>query len=106
MALFDTSCADEPETPETGGKTAHLAAEMPLSETCIIAEITEEAYNASKEAQDRYRLGQLKTKMEIRQSVVKLAKAGDPRMVKVYLDLNAARPTLLMAGGGDEFDNI
>ena len=22
MALFDTSCADEPETPETGGKTA------------------------------------------------------------------------------------
>ena len=100
------------------GNSAHLAAEtlqtiedcgaaeMPLSETCIIAEITEEAYNASKEAQDRYRLGQLKTKMAIRQSVVKLAKAGDPRMVKVYLDLNAARPTLPMDGGGDEFDNI
>lgn len=83
------------------------AAEMPLPETCIIAEISENQYNASQKAQDRYRLGQLKTKMAIRQSVVKLAKSGDPRMVKVYLELNSeSQPLPSGEAAADEFDAI
>ena len=65
------------------------AAEMPTAETCAIAEITEAEYWASTEAQKRYRIGQLRTKLEMRQAVIKMAKAGVPQMVKVYQDFVA-----------------
>ena len=60
------------------------AAEMPIAETCAIAEISEADYWAHENAQKRYRIGQLKSKLEIRQAVIKMAKAGTPLMVKVY----------------------
>ena len=62
------------------------AAEMPIAETCAIAEISEEDYWKDETAQKRYRIGQLKSKLEIRQAVIKMAKAGTPQMVKVYQD--------------------
>ena len=65
------------------------AAEMPTAETCAIAEITEAEYWASPEAQKRYRIGQLRTKLEMRQAVIKMAKSGNPQMVKVYQDFVA-----------------
>ena len=65
------------------------AAEMPIAETCAIAEISEADYWADETAQRRYRIGQLKSKLEIRQAVIKMAKAGTPGMVKVYQDFVA-----------------
>lgn len=65
------------------------AAEMPIAETCAIAEISEADYWADENAQKRYRIGQLKSKLEIRQAVIKMAKAGTPQMVKVYQDFVA-----------------
>lgn len=65
------------------------AAEMPTAETCAIAEITEADYWASPEAQKRYRIGQLRTKLEMRQAIIKMAKSGNPAMVKVYQDFVA-----------------
>jgi hypothetical protein len=88
------------------------AAEMPTAETCAIAEITEAEYWASPEAQKRYRIGQLRTKLEMRQAVIKMAKNGNPQMVKVYQDFiaeNAADlPPMKTPDGedGGEFDGI
>ena len=88
------------------------AAEMPTAETCAIAEITEAEYWASPEAQKRYRIGQLRTKLEMRQAVIKMAKSGNPQMVKAYQDFaaeNAADlpPTKTPDGeDGGEFDGI
>ena len=88
------------------------AAEMPTAETCAIAEITEAEYWANPEAQKRYRIGQLRTKLEMRQAVIKMAKSGNPQMVKVYQDFiaeNAADvPPMKTPDGedGGEFDRI
>ncbi len=88
------------------------AAEMPTAETCAIAEITEAEFWASPEAQKRYRIGQLRTKLEMRQAVIKMAKSGNPQMVKVYQDFiaeNAADvPPMKTPDGedGGEFDGI
>lgn len=88
------------------------AAEMPTAEMCAIAEITEAEYWASPEAQKRYRIGQLRTKLEMRQDVIKMAKSGNPQMVKVYQDFiaeNAAdMPPMKTPDGedGGEFDEI
>ena len=88
------------------------AAEMPTAETCAIAEITEAQYWASPEAQKRYRIGQLRTKLEMRQAIIKMAKSGNPAMVKVYQDFvaeNAADvPPMKSPDGesGGEFDGI
>lgn len=88
------------------------AAEMPIAETCAITEITEAQYWADQNAQRRYRIGQLRSKMEIRQAVIKMAKAGVPQMVKVYQDFVAETdrdipPTKTPDGeDGGEFDGI
>lgn len=88
------------------------AAEMPIAETCAIAEITEAEYWANPEAQKRYRIGQLRTKLEMRQAVIKMAKSGNPQMVKVYQDFIAenaeAVPPMKSPDGedGGEFDGI
>lgn len=88
------------------------AAEMPVAETCAIAEIAEAEYWASPEAQKRYRIGQLRTKLEMRQAVIKIAKSGNPQMVKVYQDFsaeNAAEEPPMKAPNGEdggEFDGI
>ena len=88
------------------------AAEMPTAETCAIAEITEAEYWADAEAQRRYRIGQLRTKLEMRQAIIKMAKSGTPAMVKVYQDFvaeNAADlPPMKTQDGDDggEFDGI
>lgn len=105
-------------------KTAHLdedtlktledcgAAEMPAAETCAIAEISEADFWASPEAQKRYRIGQLRTKLEMRQAIIKMAKSGNPAMVKVYQDFAAETatdvPPMKSADGesGGEFDGI
>ncbi len=88
------------------------AAEMSIGETCAIAEIAEADYWASQEAQKRYRIGQLRTKLEMRQSIIKMAKSGNPTMVKVYQDFvaenEAELPPMKSADGesGGEFDGI
>lgn len=88
------------------------AAEMPIAETCAIAEISEADYWADENAQKRYRIGQLKSKLEIRQAVIKMAKAGTPQMVKVYQDFVAENatdvPPMKSPDGedGGEFDGI
>ena len=88
------------------------AAEMPAAETCAIAEITEADFWASPEAQKRYRIGQLRTKLEMRQAIIKMAKAGNPAMVKVYQDFTAENatdaPPPVIRQGEDvgEFDGI
>ena len=88
------------------------AAEMPIAETCAIAEISEADFWADVEAIKRYRKGQLQSKLAIRQAVIKMAKAGTPLMVKVYQDFaaeNAADvPPMKIPDGedGGEFDGI
>ncbi len=73
------------------------AAEMPIEEACLIAEITEADFQADAEARARYMIGHLKTKLAVRQSVARLAKEGVPTMVKIYLDFNKEE------GGVDPF---
>lgn len=63
------------------------AAEMPLAETLEIAELTENDWNRHPEAGRRYKKGQLKTKLAIRQAVVKGARSGNPAMLKAYFEL-------------------
>jgi hypothetical protein len=87
------------------------AAEMPIPETCMIAETTEEEFLANAEAVKRYRIGQLRTKLTIRQSVVKMAREGVPQMVKIYLDFiteNTAADLPMETGEADggEFSGI
>lgn len=88
------------------------AAEMPSAETCAIAEISEADYWADENAQKRYRIGQLRTKLEMRQAIIKMAKSGNPAMVKIYQDFvaeNAADvPPMKSPDGesGGEFDGI
>lgn len=88
------------------------AAEMPSAETCAIAEIGETDFWASPEAQRRYRIGQLRTKLEMRQAIIKIAKSGNPAMVKVYQDFAAenavdAPPARGQDGeSGGEFEGI
>lgn len=88
------------------------AVEMPIAETCAIAGIDETDYWGSEAAQRRYRLGQLRTKFEMRQAVVKIAKSGNPAMVKVYQDFAAENEaTMPVVTGaetesGGEFDSI
>lgn len=67
---------------------------------------------ASPDAQRRYRIGQLRTKLEMRQAIIKIAKSGNPAMVKVYQDFTAENaadipPTVKADGeGGGGFDGI
>lgn len=90
------------------------AAEMPVAETCMIAETTVEDFYANAEALRRYRIGQLRTKLTIRQSVCKMAREGVPQMVKIYLDFvaentDADLQNVVRAADGEdggEFDEI
>lgn len=88
------------------------AVEMPIAETCAIAEIGETAYWGSEAAQKRYRIGQLRTKLEMRRAIVNIAKAGNPAMVKVYQDFAAENEAVMPPAkgadgeGGGEFDAI
>ena len=117
MALFDTS--ENPKEAEMNDETLQAvencgAAEMPIPETCAIAEISEANYWADENAQKRYRIGQLRTKLEMRQAVIKMAKAGTPQMVKIYQDFAAENaeqfsPPLVKPGetdGAEEFAEI
>lgn len=65
------------------------AAEMPIAETLEIAEMSETDWNATPEAAKRYRKGQLKTKMSIRNAIVKGAKSGNPALLKAYQEFAA-----------------
>lgn len=65
------------------------AAEMPLAETLEIAEITAEDWKNHPEAAKRYKKGQLKTKLAIRQAIVKGARSGNPALLKAYQDFTA-----------------
>ncbi|MGN0851846.1 MAG: hypothetical protein ACI4Q3_00550 [Kiritimatiellia bacterium] len=60
------------------------AAEMPLGETLIIAQITEAEWEKNAKARQAYERGQLKTKLAIRQQVIKNAKAGDAKALQQY----------------------
>lgn len=87
------------------------AAEMPPEEVCVIAEIDEATF-WGEEAQKAYRKGQLRSKLSIRQAVIKMAKAGNPQMVKIYQDFTAENathipPTVKLEPEGEgEFDWI
>ena len=65
-------------------------AEMPLEESCMIAECTMEEFAECEEAQNAYRAEQLKTKLKIRQTVIKLAKEGVPKCIQIYNENYAA----------------
>ncbi|MBQ6473443.1 MAG: hypothetical protein IJJ33_15765 [Victivallales bacterium] len=65
-------------------------AEMPLEESCMIAECTMEEFAECEEAQNAYRAEQLKTKLKIRQTVIKLAKEGVPKCIQIYHENYAA----------------
>lgn len=90
------------------------AAEMPLEDVFLIAEVAEKDYWASEPAQFRYHKGQLRSKLAIRQAVIKMAKAGVPQMVKVYQDFTAENANQLPpmtatdadAATDDEFGGI
>lgn len=69
------------ETLETCG-----AAEMPVADSCLIAGLSLDEYNANPEHSKRYTIGRLKTKLRVRQSVIKSACAGDAAAVKKYLE--------------------
>lgn len=62
------------------------SAEMPISETAIIAECSETDIISDPVARARYHKGQLQSKLKIRQAVVKMAREGVPQMVKIYQD--------------------
>ena len=62
------------------------AAEMLISETCEIVEITEADFYGDPEAVRRFHKGQLLSKLKIRQAVVRMAREGVPQMVKLYQD--------------------
>lgn len=62
------------------------AAEMPLRETLIICQITEAEWNRNTKAREAYNRGQLKTKLAVRQQVIKNAKAGDAKALAEYRD--------------------
>ncbi len=62
------------------------AAEMLVSETCEIVEITETDFYNDQEAVRRFHKGQLLSKLKIRQAVVRMAREGMPQMVKLYQD--------------------
>jgi hypothetical protein len=62
------------------------AAEMLVSETCEIVEITETDFYGDPEAVRRFHKGQLLSKLKIRQAVVRMAREGVPQMVKLYQD--------------------
>ena len=69
-------------------------AEMPLDETCEIAEITMDEFLNNETAVKMYKRGQLSSKLKIRQKIVKLAADGMPQMVKFYLDFMREKITL------------
>ena len=69
-------------------------AELAIEETCEIAGISVADFNASEELRAVYRREQLRTKLAIRQAVIKLAKEGVPQMVKIYLDVYADQTKL------------
>lgn len=78
--------------------------EMPIAEMCEIADVAEAAYLADKEAQRRYRTGQLKSKFEIRKAVVAMAKDGVPAMIKIYADFAAANGSAVASADEDFAD--
>lgn len=74
------------------------AAEMPINETCEIAEISEQDFYSDHQAIKRYRKGQLQTKLKIRQAVIRMAREGVPQMTKIYKEFaNASLPDLTAA---------
>ena len=80
------------------------AAEMPLDETFEICGISQEQFDGCEKLRLAYRRGQLKSKLLVRQSVVKMAAAGSPAMVKLYLDFNRNGEPSAIAGEMDEED--
>ena len=62
------------------------AAEMRVSETCEIVEITEAEFYGDETAMRRFHKGQLLSKLKIRQAVIRMASEGVPQMVKLYQD--------------------
>lgn len=66
---------------------------MPIDETLIIAEMSEDQWDSDKEAQLAYRRGQLKTKLSVRQTVAKMAREGVPQCIKIYCDFNKETTT-------------
>lgn len=96
------------------------AAEMPIPETLEIAELTAEDWKTHPEAAKRYKRGQLKTKLAIRQAIVKGARSGNPALLKAYQDFTAETKeeqfshlpaekdaeTPPQQENGGEFDNI
>lgn len=69
------------------------AAEMPVPESCVLAGVTIDQFVRSTELIDAYRTGQLESKFLIHQAVVRMAKEGQPQMVKLYEEL-IAQPIL------------
>lgn len=63
------------------------AAEMSVAETAELVGIGVDALLNDHDAVRRYRRGRLTTKFRIRQTVIDLAKNGDPSMTRIYRDI-------------------
>lgn len=82
-------------------------AEMPIDETCIIAECSEDEFISDPNARARYHRGQLSSKLKIRQAVVRMAREGVPQMVKIYQDFgNTALPEIPAAPEEEFADDL
>jgi hypothetical protein len=66
------------------------AAEMPLDETMEIVGMAEAEWQKHPAAAERYRKGQLRTKLEVRLAVVEGAKGGVPACLKEYKEFAMA----------------
>lgn len=82
------------------------AAEMPLDETCLICEINPDEFERNEEVRKAYRRGQLKSKLKIRQAVVKMAQEGVPQMVKIYQDFGGTALPPRRGSGIDADDDV
>jgi len=72
------------ETLETIEQCGLVA--LPVDETCAIAQITEREFAASKQAKERYRIGRLRGKFELRQTIRKAATSGDAQAIKTLAE--------------------
>lgn len=81
------------------------SAEMPIDETCIIAECSEDEFLKNETARARYHKGQLSSKLQIRQAVVRMAREGVPQMVKIYQEFSKTALPEIPVAPEDEFSD-
>ena len=62
---------------------------LPVDETCQIAEISLDDFQTEPQAARRYRIGRLKAKFKLRETVMKAATSGDAQAIKTFTKYHA-----------------